>query len=47
MLRINYILKAPMVGGIETGKCSGKYNYEITNYQKKKRRIKKCPISTC
>ena len=43
--RNNYILMAPIVGVIEIGKRSEKYNYEITNCQKKKRRIKKCPIS--
>ena len=35
MLRINYILKVLIVGAIEIGKCSGKYNYEIHKYQKK------------
>jgi hypothetical protein len=35
MLRINYILKVLMVGGIGIGKHSGKYNYEIYKYQKK------------
>ena len=41
MLRINYILKALIVSGIGIGKCSGKYNYEIHKYQKKRRRINK------
>jgi aspartate/methionine/tyrosine aminotransferase len=32
---------APIVGAIEIGKCSGKYNYGIHKYQKKRRRINK------
>ena len=37
MLSINYILKVLIVGAIGFGNCSGKYNYEIHNYQTKKK----------
>jgi len=46
MLSINYILMAILVDGIEIGKRSGKYNYEIYKYQKKRRRINKMPDFT-